>query len=155
MAVEQGAQSGAADEARRVVAANRYLTLATLDVGGQPWATPVWFATRDVHELFWLSRPGARHSRNLAAHPAVGLVVFGSTAAFGEAAALYAEAVAEEVGADDRADALAVVDQQARLHGLDAWAEEEVTGSAQFRLHRARVTRAWVLDDRDRRVEVT
>ncbi len=154
MAVEQGTQAGAADEARRVVAANRYLTLATVGGDGQPWATPVWFASRDGHELFWLSRPGARHSRNLAAHPAVGLVVFDSRAAFGEAAAVYAEAVADEVGTDGRADALAVVNQQAGEHGLDAWDEEKVTRQAQFRLYRARVTRTWVLDDRDGRVEV-
>jgi nitroimidazol reductase NimA-like FMN-containing flavoprotein (pyridoxamine 5'-phosphate oxidase superfamily) len=153
VAVEQGTCE-AADEARRVVAANRYLTLATVGADGQPWATPLWFATRDGRELFWLSRPGARHSRNLAARPAVGLVVFDSSAAFGEAAALYAEALAEEVGAQDRARALAVVDEGADEHGLDSWDEERVTGAAQFRLYRARVTRAWVLDDRDGRVEV-
>lgn len=155
MAVRQGATTTEAqDEARRVLAANRYLTLATADADGCPWATPLWFATADGRTFHWLSRPGARHSRHLAARPSVGLAVFDSTAAFGEAAALYAEAAAEEVPAPDRAAALEVVAARGREHGLDAWDEARVTGPAPFRLYRARATRVFVLDDRDDRVEV-
>lgn len=155
MAVRQGATAAEVrDEVRRVLAANRYLTLATADAEGRPWATPLWFATTDGWTFHWLSRPGARHSRHLAARPSVGLAVFDSTAAFGEAAAVYAEAVAEEVPAPDRAAALDVVTVRGREHGLDAWDEDRVTGTAPFRLYRARATRVFVLDDRDGRVEV-
>ena len=30
--------------ARRIIDANSYMTLATADADGRPWATPVWFA---------------------------------------------------------------------------------------------------------------
>lgn len=155
MAVRQGATTTEVqDEARRVLATNRYLTLATADADGRPWATPLWFATGDGRTFFWLSRPGARHSRHLTARPSVGLTVFDSTAPFGEAAALYAEAAAEEVPEPDRAAALEVVCARGLEHGLGAWDEARVTGPAPFRLYRARATRVFVLDDRDGRVDV-
>ena len=49
--------------ARDVLLDNRFLTLATADAEGLPWASPVWFATRDCREIFWVSSPTARHSR--------------------------------------------------------------------------------------------
>ena len=51
---------------RELLHANRYMTLATADGDGRPWASPVWFATADGRELFWASRPDTRHSRNVA-----------------------------------------------------------------------------------------
>ncbi|WP_181780299.1 pyridoxamine 5'-phosphate oxidase family protein [Pseudonocardia pini] len=159
MAVEQGAGTDtdagtATDEARRVLAANAYLTLATADGDGRPWATPVWFAVRDHSDFVWVSRPGARHSTNIAGRSAVGIVVFDSSVVVGGAAAVYVEAEAEEVGADDRADALAVYNGRTQEQGIASWSERDVTGAAQFRLYRARASRVYVLDEHDGRVEV-
>jgi hypothetical protein len=67
------------------------------------------------------------------------------------AGAVYVDAVAEEVGPDDRADALAA---RARDQGIDTWDERQVTGASQFRVYRARASRTYVLDDHDGRVEV-
>jgi len=150
-----GTDAGAAtDEARRVLDANAYMTLATADADGRPWATPVWFAARDLADFVWVSRPGARHSANIAARSAVGIVVFDSTVAVGGAAAVYVEAEAAEVTAEDRSDALAVYDGRAQEQGIGSWTERDVTGEAQFRLYRARASRVYVLDEHDGRVEV-
>jgi nitroimidazol reductase NimA-like FMN-containing flavoprotein (pyridoxamine 5'-phosphate oxidase superfamily) len=56
----------------RLLAANRYLVLATADEDGQPWATPVFFASLDPHTLCWVSSPNSRH-----------LLVRGGNAEFG------------------------------------------------------------------------
>ena len=42
---------------------------AVADEAGLPWASPVWFASVDLREFFWVSSPDARHSRNLAVRP--------------------------------------------------------------------------------------
>jgi pyridoxine/pyridoxamine 5'-phosphate oxidase len=136
-------------EARRILAATTYLVLATADPSGRPWATPVWFAARDLAELVWISRPDTRHSVNIAARPAVGITVFDSTVPVGAAAAFYAEAEAAE--ADPAA--LAVFNARAREQGIGEWSEEDVTG--RFRLYSARPTRAWVLDENEVRREVS
>jgi len=155
MAVAEGVDANvAADEARRVLAANAYMTLATADADGHTWATPVWFATRDLRDFVWVSRPGTKHSRNIAATPAVGIVVFDSAVPVGEASAVYVEAVAEEVGPGDRPDALAAFNKRAQEQGIDTWDERKVVGASQFRLFRARATRLFVLDEHDGRVEV-
>jgi hypothetical protein len=101
--------------------------------------------------------PGARHPANIAGRPAVGIVVFDSTAAVSGAAAVYVEAEAEEVGPEDsaaRAAALAVYNGRAQEQGIGSWSERDVSGAAQFRIYRARASRVYVLDEHDGRVEV-
>ena len=36
--------------AREIIDANQYLTLATADGDGRPWAAPVWYAHQGLHE---------------------------------------------------------------------------------------------------------
>lgn len=154
MTMASNADESPADVARRVIDANSYLTLATAGADGRPWATPVWFAERALREFVWVSRPGTRHSQNLAARAESALVVFDSTVPAGEGVGVYVEAVASEVGDDDRAAALATYSGRSVARGLRAWEESDVTGLAQFRLYRATASRVWVLDEHDSRVLV-
>lgn len=144
-----------ADVARRVVDANAYLTLATADHSGRPWATPVWYAALDCDEFLWVSRPDARHSRNISATPAVGIVIFDSTAPVGGVDAVYVEAAAEEVSAEERVAAVAVYSRRSEARGIRAWQETDVAGPAPHRLYRARASLVYVLADGDRRIPVT
>jgi nitroimidazol reductase NimA-like FMN-containing flavoprotein (pyridoxamine 5'-phosphate oxidase superfamily) len=57
--------------ARAIVDSNLYMTLATADGDGRPWASPVYYASAGYTEFFSVSSPEALHSRNLAAHPQV------------------------------------------------------------------------------------
>jgi nitroimidazol reductase NimA-like FMN-containing flavoprotein (pyridoxamine 5'-phosphate oxidase superfamily) len=81
-----------ADLARGIIDANRYMTLATADRDGRPWASPVWFAHQGYTEFLWISRPEARHSRNLAVRPELAIVIFDSTVPAGQGQAVYVEA---------------------------------------------------------------
>ncbi|MFJ8894432.1 pyridoxamine 5'-phosphate oxidase family protein [Leifsonia sp. NPDC102414] len=76
----------------RVVAATRYLVIASVGDDGRPWATPVFFALVGEDRLCWVSSPDSRHSRNIAARPEVALTVFDSTVAVGHAEAAYFDA---------------------------------------------------------------
>ena len=76
----------------RLLAANRYLVLATADKDGQPWATPVFFASLDPHTLCWVSSPNSRHSRNIASRPGIAITVFDSTVEVGRGEAAYFDA---------------------------------------------------------------
>lgn len=90
----------------RVLAANRYLVLATADEDGRPWATPVFFARLDTDRVGWVSSPESRHSRNIAARGAIAITVFDSTVAVGQAEAAYFEADAAPAAGDDAAAVL-------------------------------------------------
>jgi nitroimidazol reductase NimA-like FMN-containing flavoprotein (pyridoxamine 5'-phosphate oxidase superfamily) len=132
-----------------VIAANRYMVLATADEQGLPWATPVWFATEDHRDFYWVSDPNTRHSRNIAARPEIAIAIFDSSVTPGDAAAVYMRAHAEQVAP---ADIMGVFARESERQGLAAWTEASVTEPAKHRLYRARATEHWTLNERDERV---
>jgi len=123
------------EAARLIVDANSYMTLATADADGAPWASPVWFAHDQYETFLWMSQPGARHSRNIAARREIAIVMFDSTVPPRQRNAVYsARSVAR---------------------GLEMLAREEVSGDARWRLYRARTSAVYVLEDEhDRRVVI-
>ena len=70
----------AAQTARDIIEASRYLVLATADATGRPWSSPVYFAHIGFTEFYWVSSPEVTHSRNIAVRPEVGIAVFDSHA---------------------------------------------------------------------------
>jgi pyridoxine/pyridoxamine 5'-phosphate oxidase len=143
-----------AADARRIIDANRYLVLATADDAGRPWATPVWYAHEDHTRFLWASRPGARHSRNVAARANVSFVIFDSTVGEGEAEAVYLEALAGQVEDAELAAAVETYSARTQAHGLNPWLPADLTAPAQFRLYRATVTETFVLGPHDQRLAV-
>jgi hypothetical protein len=87
--------------ARQVIDGNQYLTLGTTDPDGRPRLSPVYYTPARYTELYWVSAPDAQHSRNLAARPAVQIVIFDSTAPVGQGEAVYLDTTATEVPAAD------------------------------------------------------
>ena len=140
--------------AREILDANRYMTLATADGDGRPWAAPVWYAHQGYTELYWVSRPGARHSRNLAVRPELAIVVFDSTVPEGAGQAVYVEALAAEVGEAEREEGIAVVSRRSEAHGGAPWGVDDVSGPAPLRLYRARASAHFILGDHDQRLAV-
>jgi nitroimidazol reductase NimA-like FMN-containing flavoprotein (pyridoxamine 5'-phosphate oxidase superfamily) len=134
---------------REIVDANRFMTLATADAQGIPWASPVWFAHRDYREFFWVSRPDARHSLNLAERPELAIVIFDSTVAPYEGEAVYMTATAEMTE-----DGLEVFNERGLAQGLREWTLADVTPPARFRLYRATAREQWTLGESDVRIAV-
>src|SRR5262245_4819886 len=46
------AEENELDGARKIVDASLYMVIATADLSGQPWASPVYFAHRDYRDFF-------------------------------------------------------------------------------------------------------
>jgi hypothetical protein len=139
--------------ARTILDANSFVTLATADADGRPWATPVWFATEDHRHLYWVSAPDTRHSRNLAVRPELAMMVFDSTVRPGTGQAVYMTGTAAEMTGDDLAPGMATFSRVAAGQGLTGWNLARVTGDARLRLYRATVTEHHILDP-DASVEV-
>jgi nitroimidazol reductase NimA-like FMN-containing flavoprotein (pyridoxamine 5'-phosphate oxidase superfamily) len=141
-------------DARDLIAANRYMTLATADSSGRPWISPVWFAP-DNGGFLWISRPDSRHSRNIAERPELALVIYDSTVSPAKRQALYVEAVAEQLDGESRDAAVARYSEHSVAEGLEPLTVDEVTDSSPFRMYRAAVTAAFMLEDeRDYRIAV-
>jgi nitroimidazol reductase NimA-like FMN-containing flavoprotein (pyridoxamine 5'-phosphate oxidase superfamily) len=140
--------------ARDIIDANRYLTLATADGDGRPWASPVWYAHEGYRDFFWVSRPEARHSRNLAERPGLAIVIFDSTVPEGGAQAVYVEAVAEELSGAEQERGIGILSRRSEANGGDAWHRADVVAPAPHRLYRARASEHFLLQANDQRVAV-
>jgi nitroimidazol reductase NimA-like FMN-containing flavoprotein (pyridoxamine 5'-phosphate oxidase superfamily) len=77
-----------AEMARQVVDANHFMTLGTSEPDGRPRLSPVYFTHAGYRDFYWVSSPTAHHSVNLAARPAVAVVIFDSTALPGQGRAV-------------------------------------------------------------------
>jgi len=131
-----------------IIDANIYMTLGTADGSGHPWVSPVFYATTDYTEFYWVSSPEVKHSRNLARRPQVGMVVFDSQVPAGSGEAVYMSALAEEVPAADLARALEVYPGPAERGGRTL-TPDELRPPAVYRLYQATVSRHWMRCPRD------
>jgi nitroimidazol reductase NimA-like FMN-containing flavoprotein (pyridoxamine 5'-phosphate oxidase superfamily) len=140
--------------AREILAANRYMVLGTADADGVPWVSPVWFASEDGETFLWVSKPGTRHSRNIAARPAVAIVIFDSSVDSADAAALYLSALATELDGAERDEAIAVYSRVSEEQGLGRFTTADVSGDGRWRLYRAIAKERSVLGPGDERLPV-
>ena len=133
--------------AAEVVLGNHYLVLATADVHGLPWASPVYYAADQLRTFYWVSRDGSTHSRNIGQRPDVSLVVFDSTQPVGTGLGVYARARATRVAQPDVAAGIATFSQWSDEDGAGPWDEARLV-SAGLSLYRADVTELSVLPGR-------
>ncbi|WP_328322574.1 pyridoxamine 5'-phosphate oxidase family protein [Kribbella sp. NBC_00382] len=144
------------DTARRIIDANHYLTLATADRDGRPWASPVYFTPDGGTDIYWVSRPDSRHSLNLTARPEVAIVIYDSQRPVFTAEAVYLTAHAEQVPDSDLIRCTPTY--RSRLPDLTTFTPEHLQTPNPLRLYRARALEASVLlnnDGPDLRVPLT
>jgi nitroimidazol reductase NimA-like FMN-containing flavoprotein (pyridoxamine 5'-phosphate oxidase superfamily) len=139
---------------RSIVAANTYMTLATADEQGNPWASPVWYATADWREFVWVSAPEARHSQNLARRPVLAIVIFDSRQPPGTGEAVYLRARAEPVPEPEFERCLRIFATESEKQGLADWKRADVEPPARLRLYRAIATEHFILSAGDERISV-
>jgi nitroimidazol reductase NimA-like FMN-containing flavoprotein (pyridoxamine 5'-phosphate oxidase superfamily) len=129
--------------AKRIIDGNRYLTLATVDGDGHPWATPVYFSHEGYRHMYWISSPETRHSRNLAARSDVSVVIFDSQVPIGGAEAVYLTGSAEEISTPTQDECTAAF--RPRFEGVRGFTPKELQPPERLRLYRATPSAAWVL----------
>lgn len=130
---------------------NQFMTLATADEDGAPWASPVWYAHAHHRDLYWVSSPGAQHSRNLAIRPEVAIVIFDSHLTGGWNA-VYLSATAAEL--EDVDEGIAIFSARSVEKGFGPWERDRVLPPAKDRLFRATASECFVLDPHDERLPV-
>ena len=124
--------------ARQVIDGNHYMILGTRDPDGEPRLSPVYYTPARYSDLYWVSSPDSQHSRNVAAHPAVKIVIFDSTAVVGAGEAVYLDATAGQVP-DGELEAR-VGEAFRTTAGARPFAPDELRGDAEIRLYVAHVT---------------
>jgi nitroimidazol reductase NimA-like FMN-containing flavoprotein (pyridoxamine 5'-phosphate oxidase superfamily) len=141
--------------ARQIIDGGLYMVLATANTSGQPWASPVYYASSGYRDFFWISQPDATHSENLRERREVGIVIFDSTQPIGTGEGVYVLGVARELPAHETGDGIEVYSKRSVGHGGEEISAEDVSPPARHRLYQATAEAIYVLDDHDHRVEVS
>jgi Pyridoxamine 5'-phosphate oxidase len=138
--------SNEADLVREIIDANVFMTLSTADAAGDPWVSPVFFATEDYVDFYWISAPDLRHSVNLAERPRVSIVIFNSQLRPNQARAqaVYLSAEATQVTGADFDRGLSIYPGPPS-RGARAFPADELREPGVFRLYRARASQHWIL----------
>ena len=124
--------------ARRVISGNHYMVLATVDPGGAPRVSPVYYTPARYTDLYWVSSPEAQHSRNVAERPDVQIVIFDSSVPVGAGEAVYLAATAGRI---EDGELEAVCPEAFRTTaGARPFAPDELRGAARIRLYVARIS---------------
>lgn len=137
-----------AAEVHAILDANLYVTLGTADADGRPWAAPVYFATADGADFYWVSSPDAKHSRNIAERPEVSLLVFDSQVPTYSGRAVYMVATAVELSGPELNLGLSIYPGHP-ARGASAVAAGDVSPPAEYRMYRATVSEHSVLCPRE------
>jgi hypothetical protein len=128
------------DSARQVFASIHHVVIATASADAQPHNTPVFGTFDDAFNMFWASSPQSVHSQNIAANPAVFIVVFNSQT--GKGGGVYIKAHAQQLDQEaDIAKALAVIKNKT---GRDVGGTERFIGQSPQRFYRANPEGMWV-----------
>jgi Pyridoxamine 5'-phosphate oxidase len=124
--------------ARRVIDGNHYMVLGTRDPDGEPRLSPVYYTPARYTDLYWVSSPDARHSRNIAEHPEVRIVIYDSTVPVGAGECVYLSATAKQL-ADEELER-ACPEAFRTTAGARPFAPAELRGDALIQLYVAHVT---------------
>jgi nitroimidazol reductase NimA-like FMN-containing flavoprotein (pyridoxamine 5'-phosphate oxidase superfamily) len=142
------------DALEAIVRANQFMVLATADQEGVPWASPVWFATVNYREYFWVSSPDVRHSRNLAVRPELAMSIYDSQQPPLTGLGVYVAATAVQVPESELDAGLEVFSEVSRQAGMASWERSSVLPPAKHRLYRATATELFVLASDETRTSV-
>jgi hypothetical protein len=91
----------------------------------------------------------------VAVRPELALVIFDSTVAPGDAAAVYVEGRGEELEGQELKRAIETYSRRSEAAGLAAWSAADVAAPARHRLYRATARAHFLLGSNDERVEAT
>jgi nitroimidazol reductase NimA-like FMN-containing flavoprotein (pyridoxamine 5'-phosphate oxidase superfamily) len=67
----------ASRKARQLIKVTHHMTIATADVSGKPWSSPVFFVYDRQFTFYWVSFIGAVHSVNIRVRPQVAITLLG------------------------------------------------------------------------------
>jgi hypothetical protein len=127
--------------ARSVIDTNRYMVLGTSSPDGSPRVSPVYFTHHRYRDFYWVSGPGAQHSRNVVARPSVNAVIFDSTAAVGQGRAVYLTGSVTQVADEDLPRHCELAFATTLEKGARPFTPAELSGDGDLRLYMLSATR--------------
>jgi len=143
----------ASRKARRLIEDTRYMTIATADISGKPWNSPVFFVCDERFTLYWVSFIDAVHSINIRVRPQVAITILGTSPDhYGDGVYIDAEAVElNDVCEAERA--IEVLRKRPQETKFTVNSSADVLGTAVWRVYKAIPKEVYKRSDEDVVVE--
>jgi uncharacterized protein YhbP (UPF0306 family) len=132
--------------AKKIIEENRYLVIASSSLDGEPWISPVFFASDEKYNLYWVSNKNSKHSDLIRKNPKVAIVIFNSSVIEGEGTGVYFEAeVTELKNKEDIEKAMKELDKRVMREEFKVKKIEDVLDFATWRIYKASPKKVSVL----------
>jgi len=92
--------------AKKILQSNIYMTLATVDKNGVPWASPVYYCMDENCNFYFISSPKSRHIRNLKHTNRASFAIFDSHQPEGTGNGIQGSGVVHELANGDLLEGL-------------------------------------------------
>ena len=126
------------EQAKKIIADNIYMTIATASLDGKPWISPVFFAYDDAYNLYWVSDKNSRHSNLIRENNKVAIVIFDSSAPEGEGDGVYVEAQVVELDDTQEVEkAMSILSNRVTQEEFKIKKIGEVTEEGVWRIYKA------------------
>lgn len=144
--------------AREIFDTNQYMTIASSNKQGEPWASAVVYAFDKNSNLYFLSLPSSKHSQNIKGNKNVVVTIFDSHQLWGQGVGLQVEGWGSEVNISESAEALKIYFDRNFPYGNSGNYKEEFTSEgSDYKFYKITPKKIWMNDPNneiDRRVEV-
>lgn len=149
--------------AREIIKINQYMTIASSDKNGSPWAAGVVYSYDKDWNLYFLSLPSSCHSQNIKNNKNVVVAIFDSHQLFGQGVGLQIEGVAAEVAAKDTSEIIKIFFARkfpygGVTHSTDDYIKQFTSKGSIYRCYKIILRKIWMNDPNnkiDARVIVT
>ena len=153
-----------ADQAKKIIKENIYLTIATSTIDGKPWISPLFFAYDENYNLYWISNKDSLHSQLIRKNHRVAIVIFDSSAPEGKGNGVYFDAKAKELQEEFELNkAIEILNNRTKIEEFKIKSIDGIRGQGVWRIYRAipfkiyKLTEGKFINDQyvDERVEIT
>ena len=157
-------QKGLEELAKDIIKKSQYMTIASVDARGVPWASAVCYACDTNYNFYWVSLPSSKHQANITHNSKIAFTIFDSHQDWGEGIGVQGEATVEKVKLSEIAHAQKTFFNRDYPFGksnvISAYGEglKSLLKGKIYLFYKAIPTKIWVPDpeaDVDARVEVT
>lgn len=132
-------------QAKTILNAIKYATLATVSKDGRPWNSPVYCVYDEHYNFYWASHTVSQHSINIRANGKVFIAIYDSTVPWGTGKGVFMQSEATEV-TDEQEIIKACRLRRHRVPEANQPPEDFVGGSPR-RVYRAIPKHIWMNED--------
>jgi uncharacterized protein YhbP (UPF0306 family) len=131
-----------AQRAREIIRNIPYITIASVDLDGQPWNAPVFAAYDKEFNFYFGTYKDSQKAINIRTNSNIFIVIYDSTSPAGTGEGVYMRAVAKElVGPGEVKVAHKLLSDR---HVVPFWKLEQCSGNSPIRLYKAVPQTVWM-----------